>query len=221
MTNVKLWVRANPRPFSLSSTPMAVGKSGLGFALTRSIAEIWTSPSISRLCMKLEQIRDHFSQPPWGYLTNKSGLGFALTWSLTGHGHLSQVPLKLIRNSSGNSPGTNLVDGALLLWSQGIWHSGIFGVQSTIQIHNCFWSAIHLSIQSIFWIVDGSNPDSTPLQLLDWSAEWSEALHFLSSIQISLHSQFKTGHVDEMTKTKFCLGNKQFPKSGMKLPHSS
>ena len=70
---------------------MAVGKSGLGFALTQSIAEIWTSPSISRLCMKLEQIRDHFSQPPWGYLTNKSGLGFALTWSLTGQGNLGQV----------------------------------------------------------------------------------------------------------------------------------
>ena len=76
-----------------------------------------------------------------------------------------------------------------------------------------------MSIQSIFWIVDGSNPDSTPLQLLDWSAEWTEALHFLSSIQISLHSQFKTGHVDEMTKTKFCLGNKQ--ERGMKLPHSA
>ena len=92
-------------------------------------------------------------------------------------------------------------------------------MQSTIQIHNCFWSAIHLSIQSIFWIVDGSNPDSTPLQLLDWSAEWSEALHFLSSIQISLHSQFKTGHVDEMTKTQFCLC--LFPEMGMKLPHSA
>ena len=105
------------------------------------------------------------------------------------------------------------------IFKQGIWHSGIFGVQSTIQIHNCFWSAIHLSIQSIFWIVDGSNPDSTPLQLLDWSAEWIEALHFLSSVQISLHSQFKTGHVYEMTKTKFCLGNKQ--ERGMKLPHSA
>ena len=90
-------------------------------------------------------------------------------------------------------------------------------MQSTIQIHNCFWSAIHLSIQSIFWIVDCSNPDSTQLKLMDWSAEWSEALHFLSLIQISLHYQFKTGHMDEITKTKFCLGDEQFPESRMKL----
>ena len=37
---VMLQVRANPRPFLLASAPMAVGKSGLGFALSHHIAKI-------------------------------------------------------------------------------------------------------------------------------------------------------------------------------------
>ena len=89
-----LWVRANPRPFLHTSTPMAVGKSGLGFALTQSRAEIRVTIVISWLCFELEQIRDHFSQPPWGYLIAESGLGFALTWSLRGQGHVGQVRSK-------------------------------------------------------------------------------------------------------------------------------
>ena len=47
--------RANPRPFLLASTPMAVGKSGLGFALTQSIKKFanftrtfFNSKSLSR-----------------------------------------------------------------------------------------------------------------------------------------------------------------------------
>ena len=37
---VMLRVRANLRPFLLASTPMAVGKSGLGFALSQSITKL-------------------------------------------------------------------------------------------------------------------------------------------------------------------------------------
>ena len=37
---VMLRVRANPRPFLLASTPMAVGKSGLGFALSQNITKL-------------------------------------------------------------------------------------------------------------------------------------------------------------------------------------
>ena len=37
---VMLRVRANPRPFILASTPMAVGKSGLRFALSQSITKL-------------------------------------------------------------------------------------------------------------------------------------------------------------------------------------
>ena len=75
---------------------MAVGKSGLGFALTQSIAEILIGWFISRLCIEFEEIRDHFSQPPWGGPKSKSGLRFALTWSLTGQGYLGQVHSKKV-----------------------------------------------------------------------------------------------------------------------------
>ena len=51
---------------------------------------------ISRLCIEFEEIRDHFSQPPWGGLKSKSGLRFALTWSLTGQGYLGQVHSKKV-----------------------------------------------------------------------------------------------------------------------------
>ena len=54
---------------------------------------------ISRLCFEIEEIRDHFSQPPWGYLITKSGLGCALTWSLRGQVYLGQVHnTKVARN---------------------------------------------------------------------------------------------------------------------------
>ena len=59
----------------------------------------------------------------------------------------------------------------LLISSQGIWHSSIFGVQSTIQLQKQFWSAIHLAIQSIFWNGDCCTPTSTPIQGLN-------SLHF-------------------------------------------
>ena len=51
---------------------------------------------ISRLCIEFEEIRDHFSQPPWGGPKSKSGLRFALTWSLTGQGYLGQVHSKKV-----------------------------------------------------------------------------------------------------------------------------
>ena len=63
-----------------------------------------------------------------------------------------------------------------------------------------FWSAIHnpnqkiilecnpFFNQSFFWNADCCTPTSTPLQLLDWSAEWSNALHFCIAILGKLHS---------------------------------
>ena len=45
---------------------------------------------------------------------------------------------------------------------QGIRHSVSFGVQSTIQIQNFFWSAI----QSILWNADFGTPSRTPLLML-------------------------------------------------------
>ena len=40
------------------------------------------SAAITQLCFDLERIRDHFSQPPWGYLIVESGLIFALSQSM-------------------------------------------------------------------------------------------------------------------------------------------
>ena len=86
-----LWVRANLRPRSFLRTPIFVGRSGLGFALTQSIAEIqhswdifnyWDAWVLSRLCFELEQIRDHFAQQIWGVLRKQSGLRFSLTQSI-------------------------------------------------------------------------------------------------------------------------------------------
>ena len=63
--------------FTSWGPPLFVGRSGLGFAPTQSIAEIqhsWdifnycVTVVISRLCFELEQIRDHFAQQIWGVL---------------------------------------------------------------------------------------------------------------------------------------------------------
>ena len=77
--------------FASWGPPIFVGRSGLKFALTHSIAEIqhswdifnyWVTLVISRLCFELEQIRDHFAQQIWGVLRKQSGLRFALTQSI-------------------------------------------------------------------------------------------------------------------------------------------
>ena len=68
---------------------MAVGKSGLGFALSRSKAEQMACShqtggfTVRRfLCFELERFRDHFysSDPPMA--VGKSGLGIALSGSI-------------------------------------------------------------------------------------------------------------------------------------------
>ena len=82
--------------FYSSDPPMAIGKSGFGFPKTQYIAEILIGWFISPLCIEFEEIRDHFSQPPWGGPKSKSGLRFALTWSLTGQGYLGQVHSKKV-----------------------------------------------------------------------------------------------------------------------------
>ena len=82
----------------------------------------------------------------------------------------------------------------------------VFGVQYTCQSNPFFglWMvAIQIALHSNCWI-----------------GVQSGVKHYIFYVQSRFHS-ILTGHVDEMTKTKFCLGNKQFPKSGMKLPHSS
>ena len=52
--------------------------AGFDFCLLRT----YFNTVISQLCLELEQIRDHFSIPPWGGPKSKSGLRFALTQSI-------------------------------------------------------------------------------------------------------------------------------------------
>ena len=56
--------------------------AGFNFCTLIYFLHPYFNTAISQLCFELEQIRDHFSIPPWGGPKSKSGLRFALTQSI-------------------------------------------------------------------------------------------------------------------------------------------